>query len=840
MGRPSLMERYFAQCQSHRSTPRPEFVAGLRDGVMEVNFAEVPLADIRLFAYAVLDSSPASGPTRPPAPLSRRLSGRPSPRGGASDSGTSSPASTAGVFAHTHFVTLHFAYDLATPAAAPHRSSGARPSPSAPTPLLAGQNEATLRCVQEAVALAVKENSATLASFAWCDMPLTTPTLSGGAPPQRGGSGARPSAPLTHTLPLCHRLTSLRLDGVPLTRAQFMQLTMLPPTTSAAAAGSGGGGVSWPALEEASFSRCGLTDTCRNGLAHLIRVAVPLASGSAWQRSLRGGYADPDDRPLPRPTGSGISSLSRGAARGLKRLDVSQNPLGDETARAVAAAIPGSALRYLNMSGTSVTWEGGSSLASPSVLDDTAMELVDMSSTGVCAMLSPAGGAAEAKMLSESSIAAGFRVVARGMGQLLILREAARAPQQPWLMRTAAAPQRPPSPTADRPRGEAPWNVPAATALGAGSVAAAAVAPLPHPDSAAVSRAESRFGLSSTHVTSPPAPAASAPSAGAYGPWWPMFASWYAASAAHPGAAPGPAAAPGDGYVPVPVPFPMFAPMPMAFPPVAQPPTSPAPPPPPLPPLPLSTAAGAPSAPLERRATSPLSQTPRAATTPAGVAHGMPGASAGEFGDGADGDGLTGGLAHPLDSELAASPTPSDAASASGDLVHRASEAAGDRKFLVALISRLESHEADVTERLETQYQRTTAQLTSLEKDMRYRLQQIADADRKERTAAADRQAALLEAFAALRAEPAAMSADDMAEAVLPQLVRLIEVGMEKMQAAMRVDDGAAAGGVTSQRHRTPPPRLRFGSADVLTESPASSDRDVVKTASERLRQLGW
>lgn len=835
------MERYFAQCQAHRTSPHPAFVAGLREGVMDINFAEIPLADIRLFACALLDVSPAARAARSPAAPSRNSSGQLSRRGAASDTSPSSRPRTTGAFSRTQFAKLHFAYKDTVPAAQLPR--GAASPPASRTWFT--QNEPMLRRLAQAVAQAVKESATTLSSFSWCGMPLTSMAVQGRAPlQQQRGIGQVPPS-LTRVLPLCHRLTSLRLDGVPLTHAQFMQLTTPSPKSSEASAD---GGVTWPALEEASFVGCGLTDACKTGLVHLIRAAVPTASASTWQRSLRGGYASLDDRPLPRPAG-GTMSLGHSATRGLKGLDASQNPLGDETARAVANAVPGSALRYLNVSSTSITWMGGSLLASRPVLEGTAMELLDMSNTGVSEVFAHAGSAAEAKMLAESSAVAGFRVLARGMGQLLILRESDRSPQHSWLIQTttAIAPQPSPAPASapEPPHVESPTNPtnPPASVMEMERVAPPAPPATPLPSSES---GDQHSAPQSVHNSA----AAPGPAVSPYGPWWPMFASWYAArditiptSSADAAAAGSSAAGLVKGYVPVPVPFPMLAPMPIPY-------TAPH-----GADLPFAGAATAATAAAtsphtagavaedstpspERRVSTPPADDPIDAAAETSEPLPSP-TSSGERHDEEGVGSLTGGVANPPDAASTASQAAAVTASASEDLVHRVSEAAGDRKFLLALISRLEAHESDVTERLEAQYQRTTAQLTSLEKDMRFRLQQLADADRKERAAAADRQTALLESLAALRGEPAAVSAEGMTETMLRQLIHLIEAGMGKVQAALGAE-GAVGTKSTRAGEGRVSPQLRSSEAATHVGEATITDRDLVKTASQRLKELGW
>ncbi|CAC9551488.1 conserved hypothetical protein [Leishmania infantum JPCM5] len=838
MGRPSLMERYFAQCQAHRTSPHPAFVAGLREGAMDINFAEIPLADIRLFAHALLDVSPAARAARSPAARSRNSSGQLSRRDAASDTSPSSRPRTS-AFSRTQFAKLHFSYNATVPAA--QLPCGAA-SPPASTPWFT-QNEPTLRRLPQAVAQAVKESATTLSSFSWCGMPLTSMAVQGRAPLQQQRGIGRVLPSLTRVLPLCHCLTSLRLDGVPLSHAQFMQLTTPFPKSPEASAD---GGVTWPALEEASFVGCGLTDACKNGLVHLIRAAVPTASDSTWQRSLRGGYANLDDRLLPRPAG-GTVPLGHSATRGLKGLDASQNPLGDETAHAVANAVPGSALRYLNMSSTSITWMGGSLLASRPVLEGTAMELLDMSNTGVSEVFSHAGGAAEAKMLVESSAAAGFRVLARGMGQLLILRESDRSPQQSWLIQTttAIAPQPSPASAPEPPHVESPTipTCPPASVIEMERVAPPAPPAPPLPSS---NTGDQHSAPQSVHNSA----AAPGPAVSPYGPWWPMFASWYAARDTNIPTSSADAAATGSsaaglvkGYIPVPVPFPMLAPMPIPY-------TAPH-----GEDLPFAgaatVAAAAATSPHEtgavaedstpfpeRRVSTPPADDPIDVAAETSVPLPSP-TSSGEKHDKDGGGSFTGGLSNPPDAASTASQAAAVAASASDDLVHRASETAGDRKFLLALISRLEAHESDVTERLEAQYQRTTAQLTSLEKDMRFRLQQLADADRKERAAAADRQTALLEALAALRAEPVAVSAEGMTETMLLQLMHLIEAGMGKVQTALGAEGAVGTKSARAGESRVSP-LLRSNEAATHVGAATITDRDLVKTASQRLKELGW
>ncbi|GET93480.1 hypothetical protein, conserved [Leishmania tarentolae] len=830
--RPSLMERYFAHCQAHRTSPHPAFIAGLRDGVMDINFAEIPLADIRFFTYALLDVPPATRAVRLPAAPSRNSSGHLSRRGGAADTSASSQPRAAGAFSRTQFTKLHFSCSATFPTAQfPCHAA----LPPARTPWFR-QSDATLRRLPQAVARAVEESVTTLISFSWCDMPLTSMAVPGGAPPQRQRSIGRVPPSLTRVLPLCQRLTSLRLDGVPLSHAQFMQLTMSSSTLSAASAN---GGLMWPVLEEVSFVGCGLTDAYKNGLVHLIRAAAPIDSGSMWQSSLRGGYTPLENRLLPRPAGRSVC-LSHAAMRGLKGLNASQNPLGDETARAVANAVPGSALRYLNVSSTSITWMGGSLLASRPVLEGTAMELLDISNTGASEVFARARGAGEAKMLAESSAAAGFRVVARGMGQLLILRESACSTQQSWLIHTtsAIASQASPPPAPEVPHAESLTN-PQTSVIGE------KVEPLTSPTTQLPS--SNTADQHSTPQSVYNSAAAPGPSVGPYGPWWPMFASWYAAqdttistgSAAAAGAGSS-AADPANRYVPVPVPFPMFAPMPISY-------TAPHGENPPFSAGPAATKANSSphatgavaeeSTPPQRR----VSTSPRDGQIDAAAETLEPSpsyTSADEKHDDEGDEELTGGFANPPDIASTTSQTEVVIASTSDDLVHQASEAAGDRQFLLALISRLEAHESDVTERLEAQYQRTTVQLTSLEKDMRFRLQQLADAERKERIEAADRQKALLEALAALRTEPAAACAEGMTETMLPQLMHLIEAGMAKVQATL--GEGVVAVENARAVESKVSPLLCSSDTTIRAGSTAITDRDLVMMASQRLKELGW
>lgn len=166
------------------------------------------------------------------------------------------------------------------------------------------------------------------------------------------------------------------------------------------------------------------------------------------------------------------------------------------------------------------------------------------------------------------------------------------------------------------------------------------------------------------------------------------------------------------------------------------------------------------------------------------------------------------------------------------NLTHEASEAAGGSKFLTALIARLEAHETDVSERMEQQYQRTTSQLTAMEKDMRFRLQQLAEAGRKENATAVERQTALLDAIAEVREAPVRSAAEAMSEDMLSQLVHLIEVGMTRVQAVLEKD------GVAKKEERS-----SVAKGPVSQKSPTAAigtERDMVKETSQRLKQLGW
>lgn len=173
---------------------------------------------------------------------------------------------------------------------------------------------------------------------------------------------------------------------------------------------------------------------------------------------------------------------------------------------------------------------------------------------------------------------------------------------------------------------------------------------------------------------------------------------------------------------------------------------------------------------------------------------------------------------------------------ASSQLTREASVTAGGSKFLTALIARLEAHETDVSERMEQQYQRTTSQLTAIEKDMRFRLQQIAETGRKEGAAAAERQAALLDAIAGLREPPARSAGEAMSEEMLTQLVHLIEVGMTRVQAVL------AKGGAEGREEKRPAAAAVTTSSTTRASPTAAplSERDLVTETNQRLKQLGW
>lgn len=359
---------------------------------------------------------------------------------------------------------------------------------------------------------------------------------------------------------------------------------------------------------------------------------------------------------------------------------------------------------------------------------------------------------------------------------------------------------------------------------------------------------------SSATAPSPPHP---------YGPWWPAMASWCAMHSPYTGDstnAPGMLPQAGEKWVPVPVPVPVpvLAPMPFSLH-GAAPGTlswgggassqSPAA-------FPTANAAdqtrssnGAPS--LAQRhdtvaltehddketraqaaaAAGSLDEATEARDEPAEGERSPPQAEKEAAGDEKEGDGK--------EAAEVASQSASLVTTSATDPTRAASEAAGGSKFLAALITRLEAHETDVSERLEQQYQRTTTQLTAIEKDMRFRLQHLAEAERKEQAAAAERQAALLEAVAALRETPVRSAAEAMSEDMLSQLLSLIEMGMKRVHAALEKDE---LGETTSRSAATDKGGSASASAATAptTTTTLTSERDMVKEANQRLKQLGW
>jgi hypothetical protein len=960
MPRPTLIERYFAQCQAHRSPPLPTIVAGLNEGVLEINLADLSLADVRLFALAVTDTTTMTTSTNAAAaPVLARERRREESAGATPGGGTSSASS-----AHGHAVTfskLHFTYDPSSSSRRQQQQQQQRhantgrgagrggptsSAPAAPPPLLAPQSEATLRCVIEAVTLLVKDNATTLKSFAWCGLPVVAPSRG----PRGGASGARMNVlSLTQLLPLCRHLKCLRFEGVALSRAQFMQLTMISLSSSTADMYGG----SWLELEEASFVNCDLTDACKGGIVRLLRAALPMKTAELLRRSLRSMCGSSDDRGLAQPPPTSTRMGGTSAMRGLRRLDLSENPLGDDTARAVATAIVGSALHTLCLANTSITGKGAAMLLLPSVLEENGIELIDLSDTQVSDAYGTSGAgatssAAELRLLAASSISAGFRVVARGMGQLLILREAVRLEQQPWNVRTssmtgAAAvppppqlPHQPPqlspvitspitaSPPAvgrmspsvmrqpsrgrgiseeaeDGPVTPDPFNAfiqttPSPLVAAPASPAHAAPflgrqqpvqqqRPFQHAGTAGTTAAAFVVTQPDQTVspTLPPPPLPAAPGS-SYGPWWPAMASWHAMRYPFYGGAEGVTGTPkpGEHWEPIPVlvPVPFLAPMALPYGttlPGGVPWAGAAPPPAAAgPPTSTNTTAAAASATAEgestgvnRGAASHLFEKRKgtfASTERGSGGGGAPLATESLLlhdSTGAVGDEAAEGGHHPPHAATAqeteeweaisnevvrvapAGPTttfPSvgDDVSSSGaatDLTREASEAAGGSKFLSALISRLEAHETDVSERLEQQYQRTTSQITAMERDVRFRLQQLAEAERKERITAAERQAALLEAITALReASSPSSDADTMSADMLSQLVVLIKVGMQRVHAVL--EKGGSEKAVDKKPAVKDPAPLSTGAATAT--APAATERDMVKEASQRLKELGW
>lgn len=827
----SLADDYLAECRSHRCQPREEFSRHLRDGIVDVNLAGMPASDIRFFAAALCRHGRRVSPSSPPsthASPSLRIAPTRSTISSRRDIITHKTSHSAPTF----FTCVKVRVDgssisrsrsserraLLSSVAVPWNSRRQQPLRTSLSAISLPQHVEVLRSLVDGISRMITVHRAYLREFEWCGLAL------------RLASSIQSSArQLCIALSRCTHLTRLRMDGSQLSKQQFMTISK----------------GKWPFLVEASFSDCGLSDECCGGFVGLLRSAMDEVSVTEWRRSLRGGYDSPREL-----QGQQQQPTSQLLSRGLQRLDLSRNPIGDPSVTVLATALRGTTLMVLNLSSTATTAIGARRLCAPDTLEQSSLQSLDLSQTEVGhALTAPSSGVPEPSggLLDSSSVAAGFRVVAHGLGQLIIVRET-RGPTQPWYIsgpplvaptESLAKPASNGKPQSDR--STVSPSVVAYSSLTPPPLPPTAQLPPPLPLGSTVLDARSSRGpaLSLQGVPN-------------------SFTSPYPnemTPAMHPVPLVLYAAFPGMAQTSYPGPLPhSYAAMPGPMVPSG------------------NTAVGEKetAASLKLDAVScppmaPLAGQTSGVATPVEVA----GPDTGELtahppaGDGVD-DGAseqTSGAPHDYiaaatfhgDTELSNMAATEEDEEDEEEAVEKASKATADRRFLTALISRLEMYENDLSERLENHYQRTIEQMNTVEKDMRFRMQQLAESQRRQATTAAEQHSKSMEALALLQEaakdhrSSLASSEEAMTEKMLSSIVDLIQLGMDRVKSefeAGRQDDGTAASSPDGKNSMQGQSKSIFGQSSFLNQGssvgPSEKKNDFLKEANQRLKSMGW
>ncbi|RNF24891.1 uncharacterized protein Tco025E_02504 [Trypanosoma conorhini] len=310
-----IVQEYMAQCAQRREEPYYGFLerAGAGEIVTDLDFA--PQQAVRVFAATLLRCGPRSIAAKGPK-----------------------------------LQVLALRYDSNKGMHHPPRQSRRRLSYAVllaqrlpEDVIVAPQNRPLLRSLIDGVRVACMTYTRHLARVELCGLPLA--------------QVREVAARLFDVLKHCELLRVLKLNKSRLTDQLFTRLTTTVNT--------------FPALKEAHFSECGLTDGSAHGIHSIILLNRGREQGGAWRASLRDGGG-----------GGGPCSSSHAAAPawGLEALDLSGNSLGDATLRRLGLAIAHDAsLRVVDMSRNAVTTAGLKEFLQQGTLQASAVASLDLS-----------------------------------------------------------------------------------------------------------------------------------------------------------------------------------------------------------------------------------------------------------------------------------------------------------------------------------------------------------------------------------------------------------------------------------------------------------------------------
>ncbi|CBH17961.1 hypothetical protein, conserved [Trypanosoma brucei gambiense DAL972] len=372
----SVVREYLEQCSQRRVEPYYAFIehAGNSEIVADIDFA--PVMAIRLLAVTLLRSRPRKGGLRLHALVLRY-----------------------GVNKGEHHPPQQSKRLL------PYETLAARRRTE--DDIMSPVNRHLLRGLLDGVRMACIAAIRHLTRLELCGLPLS------------GGSAiVEVTSRLFDLLPHCCSLRVLKLSHSTLTDRLFLQLT----TAAMASA--------FPALKEAYFSECGLTDESARGLHSLITLNRSREQQAMWLSSFRNGN-------------SGSRTVNAPVPRALEALDLSGNRLGDPTLKRLAIAITHDiSLRVVDMSRNAVTTAGLVEFLQQGTLGGSGIESLDLSKNLITSNTSY--GAEE-----------GFACLCSCPEQLLLTRitgiRQCRTGSPASHGGTRLVPKGPPSPAFDRP-----------------------------------------------------------------------------------------------------------------------------------------------------------------------------------------------------------------------------------------------------------------------------------------------------------------------------------------------------------------------------------------------------
>ncbi|CCD17216.1 unnamed protein product [Trypanosoma congolense IL3000] len=308
-----FVREYLEQCTQRRVEPYYAFIerAGSNEVVADIDFAP-PMA-IRLFAVALLRSRPQAGGLRLHALVLRY---------GVNKGQHHPPQQSKRLLPYESLITRRRTDD----------------------DIVAPVNSQLLRTLLDGVRMVCVAAIRHITRLELCGLPLSS-----------GNAMVEVTGRLFDALPHCSSLRVLKLSHSAISDKLFLRLT----TAAMASA--------FPALKEAYFSECGLTDESARGLHALITLNRSREQQAMWRSSFRS-------------SGSADRASRTSFPRALETLDLSGNLLGDATLKRLAIAIKHDiSLRVVDMSRNAVTTDGLVQFLEQETLEGSGIESLDLS-----------------------------------------------------------------------------------------------------------------------------------------------------------------------------------------------------------------------------------------------------------------------------------------------------------------------------------------------------------------------------------------------------------------------------------------------------------------------------